>query len=307
MKLNRILSHLILASPLLAAPRAFGFNYSTNDVLLVFRSPGLDDVEFDLGNVGQFLNHPDGYTLAVTNWSPAVVNANYALNGGNVEFALLASTGSTDPNPSAWVTDAQPLQSVTDVTLSKWKVGLAGQIAALGTGAAADPLAPANTNYDVVVPTVRFAFDAINSNNGNSPGEIPYLGGSASLAFQVTGEVPATLLFYQLAPSSVTPKPTGTLIGSFALDVNGNLTFQAGPLLDSPQITSATLNGGVAAVAFNSKAAVKYQLRYSTNLTTPTSSWTILPNPVVGDGTPQVLYDALPTDAVRYYTVESYP
>jgi len=119
--------------------------------------------------------------------------------------------------------------------------------------------------------------------------------------------VPARLLFYQLAPSSATPKPAGTLIGSFALDVNGHLTFQAGPLLDSAEITSVTFNGGVAAVAFNSKAAVKYQLRYSPNLTTPISSWTILPNPVAGDGTPQVLYDALPADAVRYYTVESYP
>jgi len=307
MKLNRITNHLTLASTLLAAPFAYGFIYSDNDVLLVFRSPGQEDVEFDLGNIGQFLNHPNGYTVAVTNWSPAVVNANYALNGGNVQFALVASTSSTDPNPISWVTDAQPLKSVTDVTLSKWKVGLAGQIAAVGTGAASDPLAPANTNYDVVVPTVRFAFDAINSDNGNSPGEIPYLGGAADLAFQVTGEVPARLLFYQLAPSSATPKPAGTLIGSFALDVNGHLTFQAGPLLDSAEITSVTFNGGVAAVAFNSKAAVKYQLRYSPNLTTPISSWTILPNPVAGDGTPQVLYDALPADAVRYYTVESYP
>jgi hypothetical protein len=309
MKVNHhtIRNLLILTAALLAAGSARAVNYSTNDVLLILRSPGFNDVEFDLGNISQFLNHPSGYTVAVTNWNPAVVNANYALNGGDVQFALLASTSISDPNPNSWVTDAQPLQPVSDVTLSKWRSGLALPINGVGNGIAADPLAPANTNYDALVPSSSYSFDQVTSNNGNNPAAIPYLGGSAGISFEVIGGVPGTLLFYQLAPSSVTPKPAGTLIGSFSLDVNGHLTFQAGPLLDSANITSVNTGGGLVAVAFNSKAAVKYRLRYSPSLATPVSSWTILPNPLAGDGTPQVLNATLPAAAAGFYAVESYP
>jgi hypothetical protein len=101
------------------------------------------------------------------------------------------------------------------------------------------------------------------------------------------------------------------LIGSFTLDASGNLTFQAGPLLDNPLITSITpvvSNGGGAliSVGFNTKAAARYRLLYSSQLTPSRSSWTILPNPVAGNGNPLNLYDSSPTDAVRFYTVESY-
>jgi hypothetical protein len=35
--------------------------YQDGDVLLIFRENGFDDVEFDLGNISQFLNQPNGY------------------------------------------------------------------------------------------------------------------------------------------------------------------------------------------------------------------------------------------------------
>jgi hypothetical protein len=306
MKPGHIINLLAAISILGFAPFAQAFTYNPGDVLLVFRSPGLNDVEFNLGNVSQFLNQTNGYKVAVTGWSPSVVNANYPLNGGNVQFAVLASTSVSDPNPNSWVSDAQPSISVSDVTASRWSGGLAGQITAVGNGAAADPTAPGNTNYDVIVPTSHYSFDNITSNNGLSPGEIPYLGGASGIPFQVTGVVPATVLFYQISPSSATPKPAGILVGSFTLDGNGNLTFQTGPLLDATTITSITNNGGPVAVTFNTKSTVKYRLRYTTDLTIPRSAWTILPNPVAGDGNPQVLYDNTALDAARYYAVESY-
>jgi hypothetical protein len=304
---TRPIVHLLAAFSLLGlVPFAQALTYNPGDVLLVFRSPGLNDVEFDLGSISQFLNHTNGYTVPVNSWSPSVVNSNYSLNGGNVQFALLASTSVSDPSPNAWISDGQPLISVSDITPSRWSSGLAGQITAVGNGAAADPLAPANVNYDVVVPTSHYSFDNITSNNGNSPGEIPYLGGASGIPFQVTGPVPATLLFYQISPTNAAVKPAATLVGSFVLDSNGNLTFQSGPLLDATTITAVTDNGGSVAVTFNTKAAVKYRLLYTTDLTIPKSAWTILPTPMVGDGNPQVLYDNPSSAAARYYAVESY-
>lgn len=306
-KSKKVANLLAVISALQFVSPAHAFNYTNGDALLVFRSVGLDDVEFDLGNVSQFLNHTNGYTFAVTNWSAAVVSSNYALNGGNVQFAVLATTSIADPNPASWVSDAQPLVAAPDVTPSKWSSGLAGIISAVGNGAQNDPLTPANVNYDVLIPASKYAFDYIASNNGNSPGEIPYLGGGGGIQFQVTGAAPGAALFYQISPTSVTPKPPGTLIGSFTLNTNAVLTFQAGPLLDAATITSVSDPAGTVAVTFNSKAAVKYCLRYSTNLALPLSSWTILTNSVAGSGNPQVLYDATATDNSRFYTVESYP
>jgi hypothetical protein len=304
---SKLLALLVLASAVGFKSTALATSYQTNDVLLVFRSAGLNDVEFDLGNISQFLNHPNGYTVAVTNWNPAIVNANYPLNGGGVQFAVLATTSVSDANPESWVSDAQPLAAVTDPTPSTWKSGLAGKIGAMGVGTVSDPSAPAGTNYDSIAPTALYSFDFIASNSGKNPSAIPYLGGAAGIQFPVTATVPATVLFYGISPSSAPVKPAGTLVGSFALDTAGHLTFRAGPLLDSTQITSATAANQLVAVSFSSRPAVKYRLRYSTSLSVPLSAWTILPNPVAGDGTPQVLTDNSATNDVRFYEVESYP
>jgi hypothetical protein len=119
------------------------------------------------------------------------------------------------------------------------------------------------------------------------------------------------VLFYQVQASSVSPKPAGVLIGSFTLDGAGHLTYQAGPLLDAARITSissaaANDDSSIISVGFNSKAAVKYRLLYSTQLTLNRALWTVLPNPVAGNGSLLNLYDSSPTDAARFYTVESY-
>ena len=62
-----------------------------------------------MGNIGQFLNQTNGYQVAVTNWSLAVVTADFGLTNGNAQFLLLAST-SDQHQPRAWITDdSQPL------------------------------------------------------------------------------------------------------------------------------------------------------------------------------------------------------
>lgn len=292
---------------LLAVPSARAWTYNNSDLLLIFREDTKNNVEFDLGSVSNYLGHPNGYTNVVANWNFNVVNSNYSLTGGSVQFALVASTSTTDTNRTAWISDSQPLTAVDDLTASAWTIGLETPIAGVGLGGQNSPAAPAGTNYAVLAPTSPYAFDYIASANGNSPGAIPYLGGASGINFEVTAATPNTVLFYAIQPSATPTKPVATLVGSFTLFGNGTLVFQAGPLLDSPTITSIAAGGTSAAVTFTTKAAVKYRLVYSTLLSNSRSGWTILPNPVAGDGTPGTLYDNSAIDPQRFYSVQSYP
>jgi hypothetical protein len=289
-----------------AAPAMKAATYSDQDVLLIFRANGYNDVEYDLGSVSQFLGHSNGYQAVVTGWSADVVSGQFALDGGLAQFGLLAVTSDQDANPRAWLTDDQPLVSVTDVTQSKWEVGLYGIIEAIGVGIATDPDAPAGTNYDVVSPSSSYSFDFITSNRGQSAALIPFLGGGSGLKFGATAAVPGTVLFYEVDPSSAPTKPAGTLVGSFSLSAAGTLEFQAGPLLSAAPITSVSNSNGTSAVTFSSSRAVKYRLRYATQLGGSPQTWAILPTTVVGDGNPQTLQDNSASDSARYYVVESY-
>jgi hypothetical protein len=307
MNLTKAFQICLTGLALFAAPISRAFTYSDGDVLLIFRADGLHNVEFNLGNIGQFLNQTNGYTVAVTNWSFAVVTNNYALTNGNVQFLILATTSKTATNRAAWVTDSQPLIAANDVTSSGWANGLWTPINATGLGAVSDPSAPPNTNYDVLLPTVKYSFDYIASNGGTSSGSISYLGAGSGIAFKAAGVTPTTVLFYAIQPASTVPKPAATLVGSFTLNPQGSLVFQAGPLFDATQITSIAASGAAVSVTFNTKAAVKYRLLYSTQFQSPLSAWTILNNAVAGDGTPHTLLDPSATDTARFYAVESYP
>lgn len=262
MKLKKTLLAGLAGLALGAATSARAFTYTNGDVLLIFRADSQPNVEFNLGNISQFLGHPNGYTNVVTNWNLNVVTSNYPLNGAGVQFAVLATTATTNATPTAWVSDGQPLVSVLDVTSSGWQNGFYSPISATGLGAANDPAAPPGTNFDVLSSSTHGAFDYIASDNGNTPAEIPYLGGTAA-NFKVTGTTPTTVLFYAIQSSAISPKPAATLIGNFSLSASGTLVFQAGPLLDATSITSVSAGGGKVPVTFNTKPAVKYRLLYT--------------------------------------------
>ena len=63
--MKNILPTALAGLVLLATPSARAWPYQDGDALLIFRESGFNDVEFDLGNVSQFLNKPNGYTAAV--------------------------------------------------------------------------------------------------------------------------------------------------------------------------------------------------------------------------------------------------
>jgi hypothetical protein len=307
MNLKRIILPCLGGLALLAAPAARAWTYNNGDLLLIFRETGHNNVEFDLGSVSNYLGYPNGYTNVVAGWNFNVVTTNYSLTNSAVQFALIASTSTTATNRTVWLSDSQPLFAVNDIGSASWGSGLAVPINTIGQGGQSDPAAPAGTNYDVLANTSPYAFDYITSINGSTPAAIPYLGGGSPITFEVTAATPNTVLFYAIQPSSVTPKPAATLIGSFTLFANGTLVFQAGPLLDTPTITSVAASNSISTLTFTTKAAVKYRLIYSPLLSNSRSNWTILPNPVAGTGTPGTAYDNSATVPQRFYAVQSYP
>src|SRR5438445_13884933 len=102
MNLKKTILPGVAGLALFAAPLANALTYSDGDVLLIFRSDGLHNVEFNLGKISQFLGNPDGYTNTVANWNSSVVTSNYSLTGAGAQFAILATTSSSDPNRTAW-------------------------------------------------------------------------------------------------------------------------------------------------------------------------------------------------------------
>src|ERR1700722_429165 len=76
----------------LAVSRAGAWTYQDTDALLIFRAANHNDVEFDLGNVSQFLNHANGYTTTVGGWSLTTVTSEFGSDLTGVSVILLATT-----------------------------------------------------------------------------------------------------------------------------------------------------------------------------------------------------------------------
>ncbi len=302
MKPKKLAQLTFAALSLFSAPLAQAFNYADQDVILIFRKDGYNNVEFDLGGVGQFLNQPDGKVIHVTNWDLGLVRSNFAIDDGTAQVILVASTSATDTNRRAWLTDSQPTAVVTARTPSQWQQ-LWSKISGIGKGAQTYTATSA-TNY-AVVPAGNFtSFDYIASNAGSQYSVLPLLGGYS--AFNVVGTIPTVLRFYEIPTSTAATKPPANLVGSFTLGVDGSLTFKAGPVTDAAQILSVTKGAGGASVSFNTAVGVKYRLRYSPTLSAGRSSWSILPGTAIGDGNPQTLQDTAPAGSARYYAVESF-
>ena len=71
--MKKIILPAIALLALLAATPARAWSYNDGDVLLIFRESGHNNIEYDLGNVSQFLGQTNGYTTTITKWDPGLV------------------------------------------------------------------------------------------------------------------------------------------------------------------------------------------------------------------------------------------
>jgi hypothetical protein len=292
---------------LLAAPLARAWVYHDGDVLLIFRESGSDDVEFDLGNVSQFLNKTNGYTTTVSGWDVTPVINTFGSDLTGVSVILLATTSTTNSSPGSWVSGPEPDTTAYRVSPSAWQSSLWSVINSLGTRpelysvpvtALNYPLSPGgalpspDTNAYVFDPGSTYEIDSydwivsggtiVNSPTSAypTPAYVPSLGGNS--AFIVESIIPTTFDFWEIQPTTANPAPADAYVGQFEIATNGALTFVAGP----PQSTiqGITRAGHISDVQFSTVLGVQYALVSTNTLGAPVSEWPVVSGPIVGDG-----------------------
>jgi len=131
--MKKILLLTLAGLALLGTPPARGgTTYQDGDVLLIFRQPGLNDVEYDLGNISQFTNHPVGYATAVTGWDPTVATGVFGTDLTGVSVILASTRSLTNANRASWLSSGDPTAVISDVTPTTWQGNLWSVINAIG-------------------------------------------------------------------------------------------------------------------------------------------------------------------------------
>lgn len=297
----------LVALALLSAPLARAWTYTNGHALLVFRLSGLNNVEFDLGDVSQFTGKQNGYTTTVANWNLNLVTNVFGSDLTGVSVILAATTSDTNASPSAWLSSGDADAHPHNYSFPTWRNNLYSVINAIGTrpltylvptaGAAAYSIDPGGT-YRLA------SYDYIVSGGGVNSGAIPQFGGNVS--FPVEKSIPGSFGFWQIAPGSSTQP--ATYVGTFTIDESGNLSFTAGPLsvVTPPTILSINRTGQVNAVTFTTASGGNYWLTYSAALAGNGTNWPVVSGPVPGDGNNQTLSHTS-TDANGFYRVVRTP
>jgi hypothetical protein len=294
----------------LIATKAEAWSYLDTDALLIFRAANHNDVEFDLGNVSQFVNQAAGTTVTVGGWSLAAVTNEFGGDLTGVSVIVLATTSSSAPNRTAWLSSASNVTSVADFRGSAWQSKLYSIIDALGTKpstyAGSSLVVASSTNAYTIGTTSPAAYDIIVA----AGGPINELGGN--VPFVVEGVVPATLNFWAIQVSTVTPIPNAAQVGSFSITTNGVLKFTAGvpgvvSLPPPPVILSIARSNSITAVTFTTTTnSGTYQLHYSSALSTAVTNWAAVGGTVAGNLSNQTLTHTN-TGGTGFYSVQWSP
>ncbi|PWU11103.1 MAG: hypothetical protein C5B50_23950 [Verrucomicrobia bacterium] len=314
-RLKPILLGTILIS---AAQLASAINYTSGDLMLVFRKNGatssvhVNNVEFDIGRISTFMGYASGSVHAVS-FDLTLVKNSFGGSMSGVKFAVIGSVPQGAPAGHLWATDG-----ILGITPSDMPVGafstLRGIIEAVGTKATFGTSSNASTYYVVDSQNV-YAFDYLATSGqplvispDNVGGNSPFPPGQPQNPMPVDAINPATVAFYQVDAAG-SPLPAGTLLGAFTLDVQGNLTYTAYqlPTLPQSQITQTSYDpvAGQTTMSFTTALGCNYKL-----LSTPTlnpTAWQQVPGTGTanGDGTTQIFTDTTATDPVRFYKILS--
>jgi hypothetical protein len=277
---------LVVATALLAAPFAHAWTYTNGHALLIFRQSGLNNVEFDLGDISQFVGKPNGYTAPVSGWNSNLVTGIFGSDLSGVSVILAATTSDTNASPAAWLSSGEPDALPHDYSFPTWRNNLYSVINAVGTrpltylvpasGAAAYSIDPGGT-YRLA------SYDYIASGGGVNAGAIQQLGGNVS--FNVEKAIPGSFGFWQIVPGSFST--AATYVGTFNIDATGNLSFTAGPAVTSvpqPTILSITRTSTVSTVTFTTANGGNYWLAYSNSVAGSSTNWPPVNGPIPGDG-----------------------
>jgi hypothetical protein len=288
-----ILTALAGASLLSAASQARAWTYNDGDVLLIIRKNS-QDIEFNIGNVTNFLGKTNGYTTTVSNWDPSLVTSTVgSLTGAKI--VLLATSTATN-----WLSSAEPNTTAYNISAQDLDT-LHGVINGVGV----KPL------YPIAIPTSGANSYVIDSGgqyrassydyvvSGGQFNGISKLGGNAP--FTVEQAIPGLLDFWQVKATDVYPNsPPDQLIGTFYITNDGVLTFVAGPRAST--ITKVTRNGNSSTVTFTTTVGNSYSVAYTNKLGAAVSKWPVDATTIIGDGTPNSITHTATGD-VEFYNI----
>ena len=292
--MKKIILPTLALLALLATPAARAWTYSDRDLLLVFRESSHPDIEFDLGSVTNFLGQTNGYTTTVTGWDASLVTGEFGTDLTGVNVVLLAVTSQADPNPTAWLSSAEPNTTAYRDGSSDWSSNLHSIISAVGFKPITTPaLTPTETNAYSVGTSAKQSYDYIvSSGSGNF---ISQFGGHAP--FIVEQSIPGLLDFWAIQPTNALQIPD-QLIGTFAITTNGVLTFIAGPR--APNVIGITRSGNVSSVRFTTTLGNTYSVSYTNALGGPVSTWPVDGTTLIGDGNVNTLNHTNSSNAEFY-------
>ena len=257
--------------------------YQDGDALLIFRESGYNDVEFDLGNVAQFLNQSNGYSAIVTNWDINLVSNTFGSDLTGVSVILAATESWTNTSKTAWLSGPLPNITAYNVTPSAWQANLWSIIDSIGTRPVTYDVSPAGTSSYSIDPGGTYAvasYDNIVSSDGVNTSSLSKFGGKAP--FTVETQIPGSFEFWGIQPSTSQPKPPDALVGTFTITASGALSFVAGP--PAPTISGLSVSNGISTVSFSTVIGSQYWLASTNVLGAPVSQWPLVSGPVLGDG-----------------------
>ena len=302
-----ILSSLALLA-LLATPLARAWSYHDGDLLLVFRANQHNDIEYDLGSVSNLLGHANGYATTITGWDASLVTTEFGSDLTGVAVILAATTSSTDANPTAWISSADPNRNAYNVGTAAWTANLHGTINSIGIR----PENPFDVPAAVATPTNAYSigpfdpqlggasYDDIVS-GGNFKSIATWAGKAPFSTVPVEQAIPGSFDFWAVQTTSIYPNsPPDTLIGTFTITTNGVLTFVAGPR--APAITGVSRSGNVSTIQFTTTVGNAYSVAY-TNTLGGTGPWPVDGTTLVGNGGVNTLNHTNSGDAAEFYRV----
>ncbi len=279
--MKKILLTILAALGLLAVPPARAWTYTDGDVLLIFRD-GAHDVEYDLGNINQFLGHPNGYTTNVA-WGLSLATSTFGSSDlTGIGVVVVATTTNGGPNSVAWISGAEPNATAYNPGSGGWSYDYYSTIDALGVRPVQYSV-PTNTvpsSYSILAGgKYKYAsYDYIVA-GGNGNG-IDRLGGHAPFIVEQT--IPGSFDFWAVQPTAVTSSLVpDSLVGTFTIGSDGTLTFVAGPRHSN--ITGITSSANVDTITFSTTVGNSYSLAF-TNKLGGFAAWPVIGGPIIGDG-----------------------
>ncbi len=146
----------VVALALLSAPLARAWTYTNGHALLVFRLSGFNNVEFDLGDISQFVGKPDGYTASVTGWNSNLVTSVFGSDLSGVSVVLAATTSDTNASPAAWISSGDPDALPHNYSFPTWRNNLYSIINAVGVRPLTYLVPSRTRRLTRLIPAARF-------------------------------------------------------------------------------------------------------------------------------------------------------